>query len=141
MLANPLRNVAGLSAIITDTLGVMRDSVLLQNDGRHGDASAADSVWGGRIRTPTDEGVFGVSVITAETTQGMVVRLPNAQHFFTNGPVVYRGWTSTTSDTVARPGSVLRLKVLLSKRGKFDRVKNVTANVSTLDTFVFSLAP
>jgi polyhydroxybutyrate depolymerase len=136
VLTNPLRHVVSLSVMITDTMGVMRDSVLLYNDGRHGDGSAGDSVWGGRFRVPSDEGVFSVSVLTADTTQGLLVRLPYAQRIFTNGPVSFKGWTSTTIDTVARPGSTLRLKLLLGNDGKSDKVKNVVAVLSLLDTLI-----
>lgn len=137
VLSNPLKNATVLSATISDTLGVLRDSVLLYNDGLHGDGSAGDSVWGCRIRAPSDEGRFNIGVVTNNTVQGTIVRLPFAQRFYTNGPMVFKGWTSTTSDTVPRPGSVLRLKFRVANTGKSAKVRNVTATVSTLDTMVF----
>jgi len=137
VLANPLKQMVALTATVSDTLGATRDSVLLYNDGLHGDGSAGDSVWGCRIRAPSDEGGFNVGVVTSNTAQGTVVRLPFAQRFYTSGPIVYKGWVSATSDTVPRPGSVLRLRFLVANAGKSCTVRNVTAIVSTLDTMVF----
>jgi len=137
VLANPLKQIVALTATVADTLGATRDSVLLYNDGMHGDGSAGDSVWGCRVRAPSSEGRFIIGVVTSNTVQGTVVRLPYAQRFYTNGPMAYKGWTSTTLDTVPRPGSVLRLKFRVANSGKSATVRNVTATVSTLDTMVF----
>jgi polyhydroxybutyrate depolymerase len=136
-LSNPLHHVAAVSAIVTDTLGATRDSVLLLNDGLHGDGTAGDSVWGCRIRAPLDEGLFDVSVLTADATQGTLVRLPKAQRFLTNGPIVCIGWTTTTSDTIAHPGDVLRVKCRVANVGKSDKVKAVTVTLSSLDTLTW----
>ena len=133
-LSNPLHHAAAVTAIVSDTLGVTRDSVLLYDDGLHGDGAAGDNVWGCRVRAPSDESLFYISVLTADVTQGTLVRLPQAQWFLTNGPIVCRGWTTTTSDTVAHPGDVLRVKVRLGNSGKSATVKAVTATVSSLDT-------
>ena len=137
VLEDPSHHVASLSAIVVDTLGVVRDSVRLYNDGLHGDASAGDSIWGCGILAPRDEGRFTVSVFAKDTTFGMVSLLPDAQQFYTNGPIVYRGWTTLASDTSTYPGSILRLRIRLANLGKSATVRNVTATLSALDTMVF----
>jgi len=62
VLTNPMHHTAALSAIVTDNLGGVRDSVLFYNDGLHGDGSGGDSVWGCRVRAPSDEGIYDVSI-------------------------------------------------------------------------------
>ncbi len=135
-LEDPSHHVAALSAIVVDTLGVLRDSVRLYNDGQHGDGSAGDGVWGCRILAPPDEGRFTVSVLADDTTFGMVTLIPDVQQFYTNGPIVYKGWTTSLSDTIAYPGSVLRVQIRVANAGKSATVRNVTATISALDTMV-----
>ena len=57
-LANPLDHPASVSTIVTDELNVVRDSLLMLNDGLHGDGSAGDSIWGCYIQVPSDENVL-----------------------------------------------------------------------------------
>ena len=137
VLDDPVHHAAGLSAMVADTLGAVRDSVSLYNDGLHGDGSAGDSVWGCRILAPPDEGAFTVSVVADDTALGLVTLLPGLQEFFTSGPIVYTGWTTLTSDTTAYPGSVLHVRIRLANIGTSAAVKNVTATLSALDTLVY----
>ncbi len=137
VLVDPSHHVAALSAIVVDTLGAVRDSVRLYNDGLHADASAGDSVWGCRVLAPPDEGRFTVSVFADDTTFGMVTLIPDVQQFYASGPIVYKGWTTSTSDTIAYPGSVIRVRIRLANAGKSATVRNVTATISVLDTMVF----
>jgi hypothetical protein len=87
ILANPLNHQSRISAIITDTNGTVRDSVLLYNDGLHGDGSPGDSVWGCRFLAPSDENLFDVGVRTEDMTKGTYRRLPKVQRFTTAGPL------------------------------------------------------
>lgn len=86
-LTNPLNHSATLSAIVTDTGGIVRDSVLLYNDGMHGDGLAGDSVWGCRMPVPSDKGLFKVSLRTDDITQSSFRKLPNMVGFATAGPL------------------------------------------------------
>ena len=86
-LTNPLNHSAALTAIVTDTAGVVCDSVLLFNDGKHHDGLAGDSVWGCRIPLPSNEAIFKVSVRTDDITQGSFRKLPNIGGVATAGPL------------------------------------------------------
>jgi|GEM_PF-2793155 len=87
-LVNPLHHSVALSAVVTDTLGAVRDSLLLHDDGLHGDGNAGDSLWGCAVRAPSDEGFFNVDVRTDDITQGTnLPLLTKAVHFTTAGPV------------------------------------------------------
>jgi hypothetical protein len=122
---------------LKDSTGVFADSCQMYDDGLHNDGIAGDKVYGGRIRPPIKESAFGVSLRTTDLTAETFRHLPNARVFFTNGPVVSKGWSSTTADTIPNPGDALRLEFKLGNNGKSDTVKNVTATVSTLDTMVY----
>jgi hypothetical protein len=86
-LTNPLNHSAALSAIVTDNGGVDRDSLLLYNDGKHGDGQAGDSVWGCTIPLPSEKGLFKVSLGTKDITQGSYRKLPKIIGFATVGPL------------------------------------------------------
>jgi hypothetical protein len=112
-LTDPLNHSAALSAIVTDTGGVVRDSVLLYNDGMHHDGQAGDSVWGCRISLPPEEGMFRISVRTVDITQGSFRKLPNIGGFATAGPLtldsvgvtLYRGFAYQLTPYVRNNGS------------------------------------
>jgi hypothetical protein len=87
-LTNPLHHSAVLSAIVTDSAGTLRDSVLLYDDGMHGDGNAGDSLWGCKINVPSDENMFNISIRTNDITDTTFRRLPNVASFTTEGPVV-----------------------------------------------------
>ena len=87
VLTNPLGHSASVSSIVTDLAGVVRDSVLLFNDGLHGDGSAGDSVWGQYVQVPSDENVFAIALRTDDATQGTFRRLPSVAAFATCGPL------------------------------------------------------
>ena len=83
-LRNPLHHTTAISAIVTDSAGVVKDSVLLVNDGLHGDGSAGDSVWGAYIHAPSQKGWFDIAVRTDDLTAGTFRRVQNAARFKTN---------------------------------------------------------
>jgi hypothetical protein len=126
-LTNPLQHTVALSAIVTDTSGVGRDSALLYNDGLHGDGSAGDSVWGGHIHAPSDENLFGVSLRTDDVTQQTFRRLTNAVGFATAGPL--------TLDTVvvAKSDDGYTIKPYLKNNGTSFAIPNVSVSLSCVD--------
>jgi hypothetical protein len=96
-LTNPLGHAASLSAIVCDEAGAVRDSVLLCDDGAHGDSSAGDGIWGCRIPAPAEEISCAVSLRTDDLTMATFRRLPTAVHFTTAGPVACIGDTASTT--------------------------------------------
>jgi len=129
-LNNPLNHSAVLKAIITDTAGVVRDSVFLYNDGLHGDGHAADSIWGCRISIPADKGLFGVSMQTDDLSQGSSRRLPGITGFATIGPL--------TLDSVAiSPGlSQFALTLYIRNNDSSMTVRGATVTLQCNDPWV-----
>jgi hypothetical protein len=133
---NPLKHTLNVWSYVTDSRGHLADSCQMFDDGLHGDGAEGDKIFGGSFGVPAKEGVFGVSPRTTDVTAGTYRHLTNAKRFFTNGPVVSKGWASTTADTIPNPGDVLRLKFRVASIGKVDTVRAITATVSALDTLV-----
>jgi hypothetical protein len=113
------------------------DSCQMFDDGLHNDGMAGDKIYGGSFRPPTKETTFDITLRTTDVTAGTSRKIPRACAYFTNGPIVSRGWRSSTSDTIPNPGDILRLRFPLANNGTTDTVRSVTATVSTLDTMVF----
>jgi len=57
------------------------DSLVLMNDGLHGDGAPGDSIWGAFIKTLVGEGIYRISVRTDDKTSGTFRRLPDAALF------------------------------------------------------------
>jgi hypothetical protein len=135
-LANPLHHAVTLAATVTDTGGGVRDSVVLYNDGLHGDGSAGDSVWGCRFRVPSDEGLFGVGVRTEDFTQGTFRRLPYAAGFATAGPLTVDSLVVTLSDD----GSYIVKPYIKNNGGSFT-VSGVSVTVICTDSSAEYVTP
>ncbi len=88
-LTNSLNHTALISAIVTDAAGTARDSIVLRNDGLHGDATANDSIWSCRIYAPSDENMFKINVRTDDVTLGTFRSLRNVASFTTAGPLTF----------------------------------------------------
>ena len=78
---NPGNHMLAISCIVTDAQGLQVDSVILANDGLHGDGVADDTVWGAFIKSPIADGKYSVSVRTDDKTAGNFRRLPNVTSF------------------------------------------------------------
>ncbi len=115
----------------------MQDSVLLYDDGLHGDGSANDLLWGG-LFVPATVGVYGVSVRTVDGGAGTTREPPMAAAFATAGPVTYAGFefADPYGDTVLAPGADLSLKIGIRHMGDTGLITNVSARVSAVDSLV-----
>jgi hypothetical protein len=134
---NPQNHTLSVWSYLTNRGGVTTDSCQMFDDGLHYDGIAGDRIYGCSFRPPTEENVYDVSLRTSDITGGTSRKIPRANAYFTNGPVVTKGWRSSTSDTIPNPGDVLRLRFPLVNNGTKDTVRSVTATVSALDTMVF----
>jgi hypothetical protein len=135
VLTNPLGHSASVSAIVTDELNVVRDSLLMLNDGLHGDGSAGDSVWGCYIQVPSDENVFDVSVRTDDNTGGTFRRLPDVASFTTAGPLKITSVTYV-GDSTLTPGKRLIVALHIANVGHQDTLQNVGFSFSCPDTLI-----
>jgi hypothetical protein len=133
---NPQKHSLSVWSYLSDAAGSLVDSSRMYDDGLHNDGISADNIWGGGFRPPARENVYGVSLRTSDLTLGTFRNLPNTRRYFTIGPVVCKGWISTTADTIPNPGDVLRLRFNMRNNGKIDTVRSVTMVVSQIDTLL-----
>ena len=126
-VANPLNHSTALSAIITDSAGVVYDSLQMSDDGTHGDRVAGDSVWSCQIRAPLSENIYGVAIRTEDLTQGTFRRLPNAVRFTTAGPLTLDTVVVTKSD------DGYTIKPYLKNTGNSFTISDVSVSLSCVD--------
>jgi hypothetical protein len=133
---NSQKHTISVWSYLADRSGVLSDSAQMFDDGLHNDGVAGDKVYGGSIRPPAKENMFGVSIRTVDFTTGTFRHLLNARRYFTSGPVIGKGWVSATSDTIPNPGDVMSVKFKIANSGKSDTVRNVLVSASALDTTI-----
>ena len=133
---NPRNHALAVSAIMRDVNGARIDSVVLMNDGKHGDGAAGDSIWGVTIKTPSGDGLLGISVRTDDKTQGTYRHLPNTRVVASEKLIMLAGYGYSTADTVAGPGKTLNYRIILKNTSSSVTVRNVTAKVRSLDSTV-----
>jgi N-acetylneuraminic acid mutarotase len=135
MLANPLHHEAALSALVTNTLSAVQDSVPLYDDGLHGDGSAGDSLWGCAILAPSDEGFFDVNVRTDDITQGTFHKLPIPMSFATAGPV------TLDSLGITKSGTKYRLVPFLRNNSASCTIRGAEVALTCEDSWVSTIIP
>ncbi len=133
---NPEGHALSVSAIIADANNLPADSVILMNDGMHGDGAAGDCIWGATLTIPSEEGFFGISVQTVDQTRGTSRRLPNVRAVTSAGPIRFNGYAFSSADTAASPGKIMTYRISLVNSGTNVPVPKVTARVRSLDTTV-----
>jgi hypothetical protein len=135
VLVNPFYHAAVLSAIVTDSLGAVRDSVSLSDDGLHWDGSADDNLWGCAIRAPSDESFFNVNVRAHDITQGTSRSVTNALPFTTAGPV------TLDSLGITMRGTTYRLTPLMRNNGTAFTIGGAKVALICKDPWVNTISP
>lgn len=85
---NPLAHSLRIGVVLQDALGTFRDSLVLKDDGLHGDDAAGDNLWG-IIYVPPDDATIHAAIRTDDLTTGTSRNLPNAATLvFTRGAII-----------------------------------------------------
>jgi hypothetical protein len=85
---NPLVHSIVVMGTLSDSVGALIDSVVLKDDGQHGDGLAGDSLWGGWCRTQV-RGIIHTTLRTTDLTTGTSRTLPDVALLnFTTGLIV-----------------------------------------------------
>ncbi|HTY39325.1 MAG TPA: S41 family peptidase [Bacteroidota bacterium] len=104
LVENPQKHSLSVWAIITDSKGMVTDSIAMADDGKHNDGLASDGTWGAFAKPRTSSDRFFVTIQTNDITQGTYRRTPStAASFgamFDRGILVVNGvsWTSYGSE-------------------------------------------
>jgi len=131
VLTNPLGQSVSLLLSIANSGGAVVDSVVMVNDGLHGDGLPGDSIWGARFRAPSGEDFYPINLCTRNHTLGTSRTLRRATFFTTVGPVVCVG---DTSDKVPAWGLTVRFKFKLQNLATVYEARNLAVRIRPLDT-------
>jgi hypothetical protein len=87
-VVNPFAHDVSVAAILTDGSGAIIDSLLLKDDGLHGDDSSADGLWGSWY-VPKKDDLIRVAIRTDDLTDGRSRTIPDAATMlFTRGALI-----------------------------------------------------
>ncbi len=85
---NPLAHMLRVAVTLYNNSGVLIDSLLLADDGLHGDSASADGLWG-RCYVPLHDDTIHASIHTDDVTAGTTSIMPNAaRYYFTRGALI-----------------------------------------------------
>ncbi len=115
-------------AIIQSFDSTLVDSILLFDDGEHGDGSALDGLVGGTIQPQSMESHFSVHVSTMDLDDNEYHGPHGLATFTTVGPIVYDGQDSTSSND-----SSYFFTLTLANNGLAATASDIGAKISTSD--------
>ena len=121
-------------AIIQSFDSTLVDSILLFDDGEHGDGSALDGLVGGTIQTQSIESHFSVQISTMDLDDNEYLGPHDLANFTTIGPIV------PDSAEIARyDGSLVKFRVPLKNEGLAAGAPSIFAIISTVDSCISAL--
>jgi poly(3-hydroxybutyrate) depolymerase len=127
-------------ALVFDADSSIVDSVQLFDDGEHDDGIANDGIAGAFLTAPTNESFFYVQATATDIEASKYLGLHDFAQFTTAGPISFTGVDLPPSDPVPNPGDYLSIYIHLMNAGNVLELSNITASLSTQDTFVVSLS-
>ncbi len=131
VLTNPGNHSMAVSLIIRNLTGVVQDSVVMVNDGLHGDGLPGDSILGTRLRAPSTEGFYPIDLRTHDFTIGSSRFLTSMSLIATAGPVTCVG---DTSSTIPQWGSTVGFRLKISNTGTTVSTPAIEGAIRPLDT-------
>jgi len=134
-VANPNSHNINPAIIINTLDSIFVDSLLLYDDGNHGDSLAGDGLYGTFLDPPSSEDIFTISGSVTDLDSNHYHILPNASQYTTIGPV--------DLDSLEIPAVVpsgFALKLFLKNNGSNATANNVTAAISISDTNISSIS-
>ncbi len=134
IVTNPLKHTIIISAIIKDIKELSKDSIVLFNDGLHGDGSAGDSILGAYFKSVNEENTYVYNIRTDDITAGAFRNIPYKNYFTSEGPVVIKDIKISSTDTIPNPNDILMYKVTLENKGVVNTLQNITVNLMCLDS-------
>jgi M6 family metalloprotease-like protein len=134
---NPFGQSVVVSAIVTNGVGAMQDSVQLMNDGLHGDGAAGDSIWGEFIHAPLQADVFGVHLQTDDVIAGTSRRISHAARFTTAGPLK----ADSVDFALFEEGAYCLVQPYVRNLGNTFTLRGGTVTLSSDDPWITEITP
>lgn len=133
---NPANHSIMAFSKIENTDATYQDSIALYDDGLHGDSLAGDMIFGGVFLPINREDDFSVSVSTLDVDSNYQYIQEKINYFTTIGPVSFDSYDIISNDTIPNPGDIIRLNLRLKNDGLEAIAKNISAEISSLDSCV-----
>jgi hypothetical protein len=131
VLTNPGGDSMAASFVVKNSAGVVQDSVVMMNDGLHGDGSPGDSILGARFSAPPTEDLYTIDLRTRDYTIGSSRLLPAVALCTTAGPVVCVG---DTASTIPQWGVTVALRLKVTNNGTTASTPAIAGTIRSLDT-------
>jgi len=123
---NPNQHEISITANVENLADVKMDSLILYNDGAHGDGSAGNNIWGNFYHPPSED-FYTVSLVTNDLTDETSRILPKVAWFTTTGPVEIDS-VSSVRQSAFDPTRFL-FDIYLINEGVTATVTNVNATI------------
>jgi hypothetical protein len=121
--------------IYVNSDGTQTDSLLLYDDGLHGDSLSNDGLYGAYIPPVQSEDFFKLSVSTFNYQTNKYFILPVRCRFTSVGPVVL------DSISIKKSSSFYTLKAYFKNNSEFTTIKKPSAKIICTDPWVLSILP
>jgi hypothetical protein len=112
------------------------DSILLYDDGMHGDENPNDNIWGNKKwLSGLEKDIYNIEIYTHDLSSGTIIKY-NGLNYITNiGPIVFDNY-----ELLQVLPSLFSFKLYLRNDDSTNMVPAVTAEISTIDTNVTNIS-
>jgi len=134
---NPQNHPVSVNAKFLGASTAYIDSVILYDDGMHGDENPNDNIWGNyKILTGIPEDKYFVDIYTNDLIEGTSQKYRKLNYFFLRkGPIVFDHYQITSTDTIPNDGDRIKFEFTLKNTGLSATAMNITSKLVPLDTF------
>jgi hypothetical protein len=126
---NPPNHNLHIAAIINTLDSIRVDSILMVDDGNHGDSLAGDGLFGCYLNPLSSEDVFTISASVTDLDSNHYHILPNAKRITTIGPIKVENYNLEHILF-----TIYSLNLSLRNLGQTSTAKNITIELTTTDT-------
>ena len=135
-ILNPESHTLDAYAYIEGVQSNFKDSILLYDDGSHGDMLPSDNISANYLPLQNlEEDFFDITVHATDLSEPSIIQSPEKVHFTTAGPVILDSFSVLISqDTI-----VGLMDMHLRNMSNTITMKNITARIGTADTNVISI--
>ncbi len=107
----------------------------MYDDGLHYDGGAQDGIFGTYISVDS-ENDFLIGISSINSDNGDYFIREGIDRFTSIGPIVFDGFSYTSTDTIPNPGDRISFKPILKNNGETATASSIKAIITSLDTLV-----
>jgi len=131
LVENPNRHEISVTTSISNNKDITPDTLILYDDGEHGDREMNDGLWGNYYLPLLEESMYLISVKSEDMADQTQFTLPNVKRFTSAGPVLYNGYFANRLRLTTFTQKFY-FKIRLQNLGQQVTVENIGARVNIL---------